>query len=229
MTEERQQRLLALIGQAGYIKVDKLAGQVYTSASTVRRNLAALEAAGLVRRRYGGVELVGAPADSPLNLRYQEHHEAKARIAQKAAAFLKEGGRVFVDGSSTCLHLAPYLTQTPGLTVYTNGLQLCARLGESGMAVRCTGGELVPRSLAFAGEYALEMVSGVRFDAFFFSCGGYVDGVVTDYAEKECHLRRRLLKQAQASYFLCDSSKFDRQYDYVVCETAVLTAVVSEA
>ncbi len=226
--DERKNQILKIISQTGYIEVEKLAQKLYTSASTVRRNLTELEKMGLVKRSYGKVTLISDTPEVPLKLRSQKNHDAKRIIATKAASLLEDNTVIFIDGSSSCLHMAPFLSQHHNLTVYTNGMELCTMLSDSGVTVYNTGGRFIPRSLAFAGEDAIRLIQTVQFDAVFFSCAGFCDGVLSDYEASESQLRRELLRQSKRKYLLCDSSKFGKSFHYVVCREADLTAIISE-
>lgn len=226
--DERKNQLLKLIGRTGYIKVNELAAKIYTSPSTVRRNLSELEKMGLIRRVSGGAELRSDSLEVPMQLRYKKNHEQKTLIAERAAEHLKDDTVVFIDGSSTCLHMVPFISQHKNITVYTNGVEICSQLCQTDINVYCVGGELLPRSLAFAGEYAISMVQSVYFDALFFSCSSFSDGMVTDYSEKEAHLRRALIRQSKEKYFLCDHSKIGKRHSYIICNENDITEIITE-
>ena len=55
---EREHEILKLLSSEGYLTVRQLSKLLYTSESSVRRDLASLENQGMVIRSYGGVELV---------------------------------------------------------------------------------------------------------------------------------------------------------------------------
>ncbi len=228
INNERKNQILAIISKTGVMEVEGLAQKLYTSTSTVRRNLAEMEKLGLVKRSYGKVEIVNDSLDIPIKLRIQTKHEEKQVIAAKAAPYLENKAVVFVDGSSTCLHMASFLSQHKELIVYTNGMELCTLLADSGVTVYNTGGRFVPRSLAFAGEDAIRLIRSVQFDAAFFSCAGFCDGVLSDYEEAEAQLRREILQQAKQKYFLCDTSKFGKSFHYVVGRETELTQIITE-
>ena len=126
-------------------------------------------------------------------------------IARKAAEFIYDNETVFIDGSSTCLHMGQYLSAKKGLTVYTYAAELCAILAAHGINVYCLGGRYDKVSKVFTGEYAIKMIESIYFDAFFFSDSGFCDGIISDYNEAETHMRRALLAQSARKYFLCDS------------------------
>lgn len=211
----------------GYTTVSRFAEVSYTSESTIRRRLAELEALGLVIRSYGGARLKSQAEELPIELRLQKDHHAKDQIAKKAATLVQDNSVIFIDASSTCLHLAPYLGSKTGVTVYTYGTELCAMLSGYPIKLYCLGGAYNPVSKAFSGEYAIQMAQSLFFDAFFFSSSGYCDGYITDYSEPETHLRRAVLEHSTKRYFLCDGEKFGKKSPYVLCRDDRIDRIIT--
>ena len=54
LTEERHQRILALLEETDIVKVSELIHQLQASESTIRRDLQELEAQGVLVRIHGG-------------------------------------------------------------------------------------------------------------------------------------------------------------------------------
>ncbi len=229
LKDARKAELLQLISQAEYITVEELSSTLYISPSTIRRNLTELEKMGYVKRSHGGVELCDDSHHAPLRLRAKKNHLAKSQIARLAAQRIRDNTVIFLDGSSSCLHMVPYLNKAKNITVYTNGMELCSLLSETDIPTYCLGGQLLPRSLAFAGEQTIMLAKSLYFDALFFSCGGLTDGIVTDYSQSEAFLRRVLLEQSQQQYLLCDSSKIGKRYPYLICHQNTLTDIITDS
>lgn len=228
MKDDRIDSLIKLIDKNGFATVKYLAAVTYTSESTVRRQLTELENMGLIKRSYGGAEIKKDNLNIPIELRLQKNHRAKDAIAKKASSLVYDNQTVFIDGSSTCLHMGQYLIGKNGLTVYTYGVELCAILAQHNIPVYCLGGKYDRISKVFSGEYALKMAESIYFDSFFFSAGGFADGIITDYSESEAHLRRTLLNQSKKKYFLCDSEKFGRRSAYILCNERDIDGVITE-
>src|SRR3954468_15755516 len=88
--EERQQALALLVGQRGRLSVTAAAEQFGVTSETVRRDLAVLEQAGLLRRVHGGAVPISSVALVELGLgeRSQQLTEQKARIVRAALAYV---------------------------------------------------------------------------------------------------------------------------------------------
>ncbi len=228
MKAERKEEILSLIQETGYVSVEQLSKKLYISPSSIRRNLTELEKQGYIKRSYGGAALYDDAGNAPLKLRLRKNHKQKDAIARQAATHLRDDMVIFLDGSSTCLHMVPYLQKFRNLTVYTNGIELCTLLGQARIPVYCLGGLLIPNSLAFGGEYAISMAKSMYFDALFLSCGGADEELITDYSLPESQLRRILTKQADRVYMLCDSSKLGKRFPYIICKKAEVTAFICD-
>ncbi len=81
-SQERRQRLLAMLDSGGEIRIDSSAESLDVSTMTIRRDLGDLEAEGLLRRVRGGA--VPAVFARPHEQRQAVRAAAKAVIAQKA-------------------------------------------------------------------------------------------------------------------------------------------------
>ena len=228
MKEEQIDGLIRLIEENGFATVKYLAKVTFTSESTVRRQLTELENMGLIKRSYGGAEIRKDNINTHIELRLQKNHKAKDAIARKAAEFIYDNETVFIDGSSTCLHMGQYLSAKKGLTVYTYAAELCAILAAHGINVYCLGGRYDKVSKVFTGEYAIKMIESIYFDAFFFSDSGFCDGIISDYNEAETHMRRALLAQSARKYFLCDSEKFGKRSPYILCTEKDVDGIITE-
>ena len=82
---ERQNEILQLLIQRKSMTVKALAELLFTSESTIRRDLNELEKAGKVRRTFGGVVLEETlTKEVPHILRKSQNYQAKQIIAKKA-------------------------------------------------------------------------------------------------------------------------------------------------
>lgn len=230
---QRHKEILAKLEGHQAISIRRLAKELYTSESTIRRDLSDLEQQGLVRRVYGGVVPVRQTGvDMPAFHREQENAPQKQEIAARAAELIEDGLSLFLDASTTVSHLLPYLTHHKNLTVVTNSLMLTQKLGEAGNGIRvfCTGGLYLQSNQAFGGAAAIRTVEQLRADLMFFSSRGLsLDGEITDSSEYESELRRAMLARAATRVFLCDDSKLGRQFLFKLCDRSGYDRIICNA
>lgn len=228
---QRQEEILSILEKQKTISIANLAGELYVSEATVRRDIHTLEKAGLVRRVYGGVMLPKyvTATDPPLSLRAQESRPQKEQIAIRAAELLYDGASLFMDASSTVQHMIPYLKPYRDLTVITNSLRVIELLDGTDIRVLCTGGQYISRNRALAGPAAIEMVQHVNADFFFFSSQGIsLTGEISDFSGEETALRKQMIFRATRSYFLCDQSKIGLSYLYKLCDSTDIDGILCD-
>ena len=99
---ERQDEIIEIIKERKSVSVNDLAKELFVSCATVRRDLSAMEKAGLVRRTHGGAIITGSSSDeSSTFLREQENVLEKKEIASLAVRFVKNNSSLYIDSSST--------------------------------------------------------------------------------------------------------------------------------
>ena len=230
MKQGRQEKILEILRHTEYATVEHLAIQLYFSVPTVRRDLAELERKGLIVRSRGGAALKNTPnAAVAFDLRNTLQTKEKSEIARQAAALIEDGDVIFLDASTTVLHMVKHLTEKKDITVLTNSIQLPLLLRNTGIRVYSTGGRLIPNSLAYGGAPAEEAVERFHIDKLFFSSYALtLGGEILDYSEEETALRKKLLQKAKKRYFLCDSSKFGRTSIFYVADLSEVDRLLSD-
>ncbi|MGA4633535.1 DeoR/GlpR family DNA-binding transcription regulator [Pseudomonas solani] len=170
-TPQRRHAILALLAEQGEVSVDALAKGFATSEVTIRKDLAALEANGLLLRRYGGA--VPVPQEFMVEAS-QPVSRYKQAIARAAADRIREHARIIVDSGSTTAALIPELGHRPGLVVMTNSLNVATALRdlEQEPVLLMTGGTWDPHSESFQGQVAEQVLRSYDFDQLFIGADG---------------------------------------------------------
>ena len=138
----------------------------------------------------------------------------KRAIAEQAARLVDTGQTLFIDGSTTCIHLARVLAERrKGLTVFTNSALICLELGLSkDNTVVGIGGQFDPASASLVGPTAEEAFEGLYFDLAIGSTKGFLPAEGT-FESSAGTLR---VKQAAACHcggyiLLVDHTKFGQR------------------
>ncbi len=225
--QERQDEILAILEKHQYVTVAYLIEKLCYSSATINRDLNTLEKRQLVRRSYGGVELVTAGA-VPLVFRQHKQHHAKERIAQKAAEFVKDGDVLFIDGSTTAQHMGPYLAEKEHLTVITNNITLAASLSELGVACIVLGGRILEAPSMTGSVDTVDMARTYRADKAFFSTGSVTDDGVVGCGGVYYDLHRVMLENAEQVFYLVDNEKRNRRGNKMLCDFGGVDYVISD-
>src|SRR5262245_30725199 len=141
--------ILNEIRQRGAVRVTELAVQFGVSDMTVRRDLDALDEAGLVEKVHGGATaLADRSADEPgFAAKSLRNTNEKSAIARAAATLVRPGTAIGVTAGTTTWQLAYHVTEIADLIVVTNSIRVAEVLDQSPRADRTvilTGGVRTP-------------------------------------------------------------------------------------
>lgn len=232
LNKEREQEIINILKVSnGFVTVKSLCETLFASESSIRRDLISLERRGLVKRTYGGAELVTNFSNIiTFNQRTQQNVNAKRDIAKKATSLIKDGDIVFLDQSSTSLYLANELVNRSGLTIVTNNTEILIRLANSNLKVISSGGYLSSenRNCLIGGD-ARQTFENIYADIMFFSTKSITfDGIISDCSREEIVVREAMMKNAATKVCLCDSTKFGIHSPYKQCHLCDVDYFVSE-
>jgi len=232
MNIDREKQILEILLKEKRATVQQLAASLYISEPSVRRDLASLEKQNLIKRVHGGAvieETALSKNKIPFLIREYEQSSAKVQIAQKAISLVNDNVVVFLDASTSCYYLIPFLATKRNLTVITNGVKALSKLAEYDITTFSTGGALVNSCLVLVGEEACSTVESFHADVAFFSCRGVSDdGYLTDIAREENIVRKRMIQNAKRSYLLCATEKFGKTYYHNLCHKDAITGIIHE-
>ncbi|QES48712.1 D-beta-D-heptose 1-phosphate adenosyltransferase [Streptomyces venezuelae] len=212
---ERQQEILRLAREAGRVDVLSLAEQFQVTAETVRRDLKALDRAGLVRRVHGGAIPAGRLDFEPdLTERETTAADEKSRIARAALAELPDGGSAILDAGTTVARLAADLPVDAALTVVTHALPVAARLaGHTGIELHLVGGRVRHRTRAAVDAWALRAYAEIHADVAFVATNGFsAHGGLTTPDLAEAAVKRAVVAAARRVVLLADSAKAGEEH-----------------
>jgi DeoR/GlpR family transcriptional regulator of sugar metabolism len=229
---ERKREIITILKEKnGFITVQELCKKLYASESSIRRDLTALENRGVIKRTYGGAELITNFSNViSFNKRFHHNIEAKKVIAKKATKLIKDGSIIFLDQSSTSFYLANEIINRNSLTVITNNIEILCLLSNSSIKVVSSGGFLSRENRnCLIGSDAQRTFENIYADVTFFSAKSLSDdGIVSDCTREEVTLRHSMLKNSAKKIFLCNSEKFGTQSAYKQCTLSDIDYLVSE-
>ncbi|MDQ2661069.1 MAG: DeoR/GlpR family DNA-binding transcription regulator [Actinomycetota bacterium] len=214
---QRQALIVEHLAAHGEVTVADLCKRFETSEMTIRRDLADMDRAGLLRRVHGGaIAAEGRSYEPPFSLRSTQERSAKEAIAARALSFIDDGDSVALDVGSTVLALAPLLAQRRGLTIVTASLPVAQHVIDALTVGRdcrliITGGETRAGELSMVGDLAQRTYREFHVDKAFLGIGGVsLDDGLTDYNVEDALVKRELLKSAKNVFVLAHGAKFGR-------------------
>jgi len=161
ISKKRHEEILQRLNLSGRVSVDDLSRDFEVSRITIRRDLDILNAKGLIDRVHGGAL---AHKHQPQELLFSEKGHTnipeKNAIGRAAAAMLKDGDTLLLNGGSTTLHVLKHL-QNKKVRVITNNAATIGVARDSGIELILTGGEHRSSSDSLVGDLAAIALSQV--------------------------------------------------------------------
>ncbi|HEX4833002.1 MAG TPA: DeoR/GlpR family DNA-binding transcription regulator [Trebonia sp.] len=213
LPSQRQDRILEEVRRSGGARIAQLAELLGVSEMTVRRDIDALAARGLVKKVYGGatVSQQGTSDEPGFEAKSWREPEAKELIAAAAAALVQPSATIAVSAGTTTYALAAHLALIPRLTVVTNSLRVADHLsanGDRSQTVVLTGGVRTP-SDALVGPIAVQAISGLHVDYLLLGVHGMdpASGFTTPNL-MEAEMNRAMVASASRLIVLADHTKW---------------------
>jgi DeoR/GlpR family transcriptional regulator of sugar metabolism len=231
VTYERQKKIFEYLKDKHFATMKELARVVWTSESSIRRDIKILEQKGVVRQIYGGVVLPEYEnAVVPVTIRDGANAHLKDAIAKRAAEQLFNGATVIMDGSSTVRRIVNHIDKFRDLRIITNNVRVFQECNNPTAKIYCTGGLFLPQNNIFIGSAAENYINSINADILFLSSQAISeDGEISDASEEETALRRVMLTRAKKKIFLCDSSKIGLRRTFTLCNASDVDEIICDS
>jgi DeoR/GlpR family transcriptional regulator of sugar metabolism len=228
--EERQHRIEEFIQSVEFASLEEISNQVDASISTVRRDLAVLEAGGTVRRTHGGARVV-VPRSDEFTFSARDTHQLaeKEAIGHACAELIQPNQSVIIDAGTTVYHVARYL-DSKGPQIITNSLPVANLFASANrLEVIVSGGVIYPRLGVLVGPMAVESFSAMHADVAIMSAGGIsLDGVTNSHGLL-IDIQQAMIRAAQKVIFCFDHTKFGRKSVLPLCGLDCIDTIVTDA
>lgn len=225
---ERQKEILKILYKKEKISVTELSKTLFVTEMTVRRDLAEMEKDGFLRRYRGGAVLKINIGEMPIGERLLLDRQEKETLAKKCIDYLSDNITIFIDSSSTCQYIIPYLSQYKNITVVTNSISALLTLGKLHIFTILIGGEYYEQDMCTVGSFAERYAQELNVDVAFYTTAAIShDGVISDFDLKQTMIRKYVMKNASKNIFLFEREKFGKKYLYTLCTADDVTAILT--
>jgi len=209
----RHKEIVALVQGGGIVEVNALAQRFQTSPITIRRDLIELQERGLLERTRGGAvsgEVIAEGWARYESISYAEREREQFRekraIAELAAQLVSDGDCILVNGGTTSRHLAEALrghqNLLPGMVDF--------------------------RKMTSVSRPAPGSFDDITVRAAFLGVHGISPAGIGMLSPEEAAMNRAFIEAAQTVNVLVDSSKFNSQAIFRICEMNRVTRVVTD-
>jgi len=228
---ERRQAILRILEEEGRVSVADLSRRFALSEVTIRKDLAWLEAQGLLIRTHGGALPADRnPAELAFEVRERLNREEKLRIGQAAAALVQDGDSIALDASTTAMYLARFLRERRELTVVTNGIRVAMEFaGRSGITVLMPGGTLRWEAFSLVGAWGEDILRRIHIQKAFVGAKGLtLEEGLTDVNPEEVRLKSAIVEAAKEVIAIVDHTKWGRVAFATFCPLDRVRLVITD-
>lgn len=229
--QSRQLAISEAVMTEGTIRIEQLAERFGISVMTVHRDLDDLEDRGLLRKSRGIATVTSTSlVESSDVYRVSRQIAQKMTIAQAAMEFVEPGQAIFLDDSTTTLHLVPHLYNKTPLTIITNTLTIMNDLRNTrGVTLVGLGGEYFNWCSAFMGRITVREIAELRADLFIMSTSAIVDDICFHQTLETVDVKRAMFESASKRVLLADGTKFTKRALHAMLPLADFDAVIVDS
>lgn len=228
---ERHRRIQELLRERRVVRVSSLSELLGVSEVTIRRDLEALERRGLLERTHGGAVLTQRMRAEPA---YGEaistNPEEKRRIGEAAAALVRPGDTIFLNGGTTTLQVFRALS-IPGVKVVTNHVGMALESVGHDVELILVGGHYRAPSNSVVGPFATDALRRVFATKAFIGVEGISprSGLTTPVAS-EAEIAALMIEQTRGEVVVvADGSKFGVVADFTIASLEQVDRFVTDA
>src|ERR1700761_5166167 len=225
----RQKLIVQTVRGSGRIRIDQLGELTGASAVTIRRDLADLEAHGSLRRTRGGAARAAKfGEDVSYRIRAGEDQQAKARLAEAAAALINDYDSLIIDNGTTCHAVAHELAGRP-VTALCLSLHVAAALAAvPGARVIVPGGPVEPDTLALNGSQAVDAVRDLSAATLLLgACSVSASRGLTASSYEDAQLKRASIRASSKRILVTTGAKLDQGSNFRFGDAADLSHLVT--
>ena len=228
----RRRKIDERVRSHGEVSVLELAELYEVSEMTIRRDLEALEAEGLLRRvRGGAISTISRSYEPPVSRRVEKNFDAKFLIAKKAVELLANGETAVIDVGTTTLEFAKALNASRGNTIVTPSLVVASELAKNpNMKVIVTGGIVRHGEMSLIGPIAEDLFKDINADVMFLGIGGLdIARGLTEYSLEDARVKQLAIQASRRIVVLADASKLGNVALSRVAPLNIIDTLVTDA
>jgi DeoR family fructose operon transcriptional repressor len=230
LVEERRQKVLDLVSRKGFATLSDLTDKIRASESTIRRDLDHWHQQGMLKRIHGGAMFVGDSSTLPaLEDRSTSQTREKQAIARAAAARIRDGDAILLDGGTTTLEVAKLLVGR-SLQIVTNSLPIANLFASSRETdLVFLGGYVYPKTGVALGPLTVRMMEDIHVHQTLLSVGGITAKGLFNSNLLLVETERQMMRCADEVVVVADHTKLGRQALAFLCELSAIDTLVVDS
>jgi len=212
MLDIRQQHILDIAKQVGFVSVDDLVERFGVTPQTIRKDLNRLCAERLLTRTHGGARLASSIENMSYEARRMLAAEHKLAIGEAVAGIVPDNASLFVNIGTTTEAVARALLQHQRLMVITNNINVASLMRPyPNIQVIIAAGVVRSSDGGIVGEAAVDFINQFKVDfAVIGSSAIDTDGALLDFDYREVKVSQAIISNARHVILAADTTKHER-------------------
>lgn len=209
---QRQQEILSLVQQQGFVSIETLAQNFAVTSQTIRRDINSLCEQQLLTRYHGGAGLSSSVENVEYTTRQVMHLEEKQRIAKMTADHIPDRASIFINIGTTTEEVAKALRNHTGLRIITNNINVAVILRSNpSFEIIIAGGVVRQRDGGITGEATIDFIRQFKVDFGIIGISSIdMDGTLLDFDYHEVRVAQAIIENSRQVFLTADHSKFER-------------------
>lgn len=222
LTGERRAAIVKLVKKESAVTVSRLLEMFDVSAETIRKDLLYLEKNNELSRVHGGVVAKNQVKQfRDFEKRLDEHREEKRELSRLATNLVSEYDSIGIDAGTTAIEFVEELmAKFHALTIVTYSMDVFERVHDyKDFNIILCGGNYMKKERSFYGVFAHKILDDIHLSkSFIFPSAVSLKNGVCDYQPQILELQKKLLQNSDNVIILADSSKYEKNALYKVCD-----------
>jgi len=226
---KRQDDILSLAEQEGYVSVENLAEAFTVTQQTIRRDINYLCNQELLVRTHGGAFYSSGVNNFAYKSRKYLASDEKSEIANAVAEIIPNHSSVILNIGTTTERVAESLLSHQGLKIITNNINIVSIFAHSNDAkVWLAGGKVRKSDSAVVGEDPTYFIKQFKVDYAVVGVSAIDnDGLLMDFDQREVMVSRAIFERSRKLILVADDIKFERTAPMVIGNISEIDILVT--
>ncbi len=226
---KRQDDILSLAEQEGYVSVENLAEAFTVTQQTIRRDINYLCNQELLVRTHGGAFYSSGVNNFAYKSRKYLASDEKREIANAVAEIIPNHSSIILNIGTTTEKVAESLLSHQGLKVVTNNINIVQIFSQSNDAkVWLAGGKVRKSDSAVIGENTADFIKQFKVDYAVIGVSAIDnDGSLMDFDSEEVIVSKAIFKHCRKLILVADSIKFERSAPMLIGNISEIDTLVT--
>ena len=209
---QRQQEILSLVRQQGFVSIESLAQNFDVTPQTIRRDINSLCDQQLLTRYHGGAGHSSSVENVEYTTRQVMNLAEKRHIAEMTARHIPNQASIFINIGTTTEEVAKALLNHTSLRIITNNLNVAAILRSNpSFEIIIAGGVVRQRDGGITGEATIDFIHQFKVDFGIIGISSIdSEGALLDFDYHEVRVAQAIIENSHKVFLVADHTKFDR-------------------